>query len=87
MERWHPSLQPLPGCSAGKPRRVGVMLDPPGAGDGRRAPLGTASPGVRQRDSPHWEYSRAFALKRPLLSSPEASLLLLLVQDLFFHVW
>lgn len=59
----------------------------PGAGAGQWVPLGTVSHGLRQRDSPPREYNCAFALKRPFLSSPEASLLLLLVQDLFFHVW
>lgn len=40
----------------------------------------------RQRGSPHCGYNCAFGLKRPFLSSPEAPLLLLLVQDLVFHV-
>jgi len=83
VERWDPSAQPQCGQTW-----VGWGdAGPPGAGDGQGAPPGTTSSGVRRRDSPHWEYNCAFPLQRPFLSSPKASLLLLLVQDLFFHVW
>lgn len=60
---------------------------PHGAGDRQWVLSGTASHGVRQRHTPHWEYNPASALKRAFLSSREASLLLLLVRYLFFHVW
>lgn len=74
-EKWDPSL-----------RRRQTWAGWGDAGDGQWGPPGTVSCGVRQRDSPRWEPNGASALKRPFLSSPEASLLSLLVPDLFFHV-